>query len=161
MKKIISSATAFALLLPMLLTPSVSAAGEAVSYSRKEVTGYLFGMDSSETFSCLFRPDMNIPYISAADFLNQIYTAAFTTTKNSDGTYSVTNKNGAKLLDGDGNPLLSINFYGLSPPAHSASTSSQTALRPQEVQSIFISLIIWSSAVVMLSDFFITCSSKS
>lgn len=99
MKKIISSATAFALLLPMLLTPSVSAAGEAVSYSRKEVTGYLFGMDSSETFSCLFRPDMNIPYISAADFLNQIYTAAFTTTKNSDGTYSVTNKNGAMVVD--------------------------------------------------------------
>lgn len=71
----------------------------AVTYEKKDVTAYIFAADEQETFTCLFRPDMNLPYINATDYLNTIYYEEFSTVDNSNGTYTISNKNGGFVVD--------------------------------------------------------------
>ncbi len=101
MKRIILPALAALVLTATMIIPHTTAAvaGKSVTFKDKNVTAYLFNSDSKKSLRCLFRTDMNLPYINAADYLNQIYAAKFTTEKNDDGTYNVYNKNGSIIVN--------------------------------------------------------------
>lgn len=100
MKRIVSSLLAVMILAAMLIMPAaVFAEDEYVDYEEKNVTAYMFNSKTKKTFSCLFREDMKLPFINAADYLNQIYTESFKTTDNEDGTYTISNKNGKFVVD--------------------------------------------------------------
>ena len=100
MKKILSPVLAVLMLAAMLVLPATAdAAGEKVTYQKKDVTAYLFDKDTKKTMTCLFRPDMNLPYINATDYLNQIYTVEFKTADNGDGTFTISDKNGGFTVD--------------------------------------------------------------
>ena len=100
MKKILSPVLAVLMLAAMLVLPATAnAAGEKVTYQKKDVTAYLFDKDTKKAMTCLFRPDMNLPYINATDYLNQIYTVEFKTADNGDGTFTISDKNGGFTVD--------------------------------------------------------------
>ena len=101
MKKLVSAALALITASTMLIMPATcsEAAGKNISYEKREVTAYIFDGDTEKTFTCLFRPDMNIPFISATDYLNQIYYSKFNTRSNGDGTYTVYNEIGEFVVD--------------------------------------------------------------
>lgn len=88
------------LMISAVIVPASAAAGDKGSFKKKTVTAYLFNKKDTEKISCLFFDDMpNIPYISADDYLNQIYTVEFSTEDNRNGTYTVKCANGEMLVD--------------------------------------------------------------
>lgn len=97
----------FSILLALILTVtavvpalSASAAGEEEPYEVKTLTTYLYGKDQPSTTDALFTQQLpTIPYLNAADFFDHIYKVDFTASKNPDGTYSVTSKNGTMIVD--------------------------------------------------------------
>ena len=109
MKRLIALAIGFALLTSAAAVPA-SAEVEKASYENKEVTGYLFDLDTKKTFDCLFRTDLNLPYISAEDYLDQLFTVDFSTSENSDGTYTVYNKNGSMVVNPE-KDTVHFNFF--------------------------------------------------
>ena len=102
MKRIFSLLLSVILLAACVLTAGAAVEGGSVSYTSREVTAYLYGMDDSLTLKCLFRSDLpTVPYISAVDYLNQLYIVPFSCEQNSDGTYSVSDCNGEMIVDVD------------------------------------------------------------
>ena len=86
--------------VPAAAAPAVIATGDAVSYRAEELTAYLYSKDDTVSMSCLFRADLpTVPYIGAVDYLNQLYTVAFTSKKNPDGTFTVSDPNGEMIVD--------------------------------------------------------------
>lgn len=101
MKRILSFIISAMLLTSAFCAPA-SAAAEPISYKTAKVTAHLYSEDETETFTCLFRSDLPaVPYIGASDYLNQLYTVEFTTAKNSDGTFTVSDKYGDMVVDAD------------------------------------------------------------
>ena len=87
-----------AVLLLTAFPVSVAAANQ--TYQTKDVTAYLYSMDSKTKLECMFNDDLSsVPYVDAADYLNQIFTVSFTESKGDDGVYSVTSKNGTMTVD--------------------------------------------------------------
>ena len=91
MKRLLSLVLAVIMPVVTLIMP-VARVQAAVTYEKKDVTAYIFAADEQETFTCLFRPDMNLPYINATDYLNTIYYEEFSTVDNSNGTYTISTK---------------------------------------------------------------------
>ena len=98
MKRLLSLVLAVIMPVVTLIMP-VARVQAAVTYEKKDVTACIFAADEQETFTCLFRPDMNLPYINATDYLNTIYYEEFSTVDNSNGTYTISNKNGGFVVD--------------------------------------------------------------
>lgn len=87
-----------AVLLLTAFPVSVSAADRA--YQKKDVTAYLYSTDSETNLECLFLDELpSVPYVDAADYLNQIFTVSFTESKGDDGVYTVKSENGAMTVD--------------------------------------------------------------
>lgn len=69
-------------------------------YEIKELTAYLFDMDHTAGYDCLFSnilPDM--PYMDAAEYLNNIYAVDFVESENSEGTFTVSSAGGTMTID--------------------------------------------------------------
>ena len=63
----------------------VSAFALEDGFEKKSVKAYLFSMDKSEELECLFSQALpEVPYISAEDYLDRIYTVDFTTASSGD-----------------------------------------------------------------------------
>ena len=100
MKRLLSLILTGTILLFTAALPAGAIPDRKVSYMQKDVTAYLFGMEEKTTLSCLFRDDLpTVPYVRAMDFLDQLYTVKFTCQKNSDGTFTVSDKNGGMVVD--------------------------------------------------------------
>lgn len=100
------SVSIISLLLALLLvfstvgTLGVFADGEEEGYSRKEVTGYIFSLESEKTFECIFKNALpEVPYIDVLDYLNVVFIDEFGIAKNEDGTYTVTSSGGTMDVD--------------------------------------------------------------
>lgn len=101
MKKLLSLIMSAAILLSAA-GALPSAAADDISYSHRDVTAYLFAKDKTVTMTCLFRDDLpGVPYLSAVDYLNQLYTVPFNCVQHSDGTFSVSDQNGEMIVDVD------------------------------------------------------------
>lgn len=69
-------------------------------YAIRELTAYLFDMDHTAGYDCLFSDALpDVPYMDAAEYLSNIYTVAFAETENADGTYTVSSENGTMTID--------------------------------------------------------------
>ncbi len=102
MKKILSIVLTTLILVASLATAPISATADPISYSEKEVEAYLFSMDDTATFTCLFRDDIpDLLYIDAVDYLNQLYNVEFTEEETADGIITVSNKNGSFIVDAE------------------------------------------------------------
>lgn len=102
MKKLLSLLLAAIMLAAGAVTAGAAVEGGSVSYTSREVTAYLYGTDDTLTMKCLFRSDLpTVPYISAVDYLNQLYTEPFTCVGNGDGTYTVSDSYGEMTVDVD------------------------------------------------------------
>ena len=100
MKKLLSVLLILSLLFSHAAVLSSAAPADSVSYKSKQVTAYLYSMDETKNMTCLFRDDLPmIPYISAVDFLNQLYTVEFKCRKDPEGTYTVSDVNGEMVVD--------------------------------------------------------------
>lgn len=100
MKKTISLALIILLLAVSAIAPLSPAAASKINYEKKEITAHLFNDKDSVQLSCLFLPTMpDVPYVSADDYLNQLYEIKFTTVDNRDGTYTVESDNGKMTVD--------------------------------------------------------------
>ncbi len=88
------------LLICAAIVPASATAENNRKSQKKSVTTYLFKMDDTTKLDCLFFDDLpDVPYISADDYLNQIYTVKYTTTDHKNGTYTVKCDNGEMLVD--------------------------------------------------------------
>ena len=100
MKRILAYMLTVMILAAALIIPATVSADDANAYYEEhQVTAYLYDAKTKKNFTCMFREDMNLPYISAEDYLDQVYTAKFKTTENDDGTFTVSNKNGGFKVD--------------------------------------------------------------
>ena len=96
-KSFVSILTIVALLLGAFGAISVNATDPV--YAAKDVTAYMFSVESTKTLTCLFRDDLpEVPYINPMDYLNIIYADQFTEARNDDGTYTITNAYGAEMV---------------------------------------------------------------
>ena len=78
---------------------------------------YLYSMNHAATTDALFTRQLpTIPYLDAEDFFDHIYTVDFSTSKNADGTYSITSENGVMVADAEKDTLYfdGFEFYILS-----------------------------------------------
>lgn len=67
---------------------------------KRSVTAYRYSMEDTAGIECLFTSDLpDVPYISAIDYVSNIYDDIFTETRNDDGTYTMTNPNGKMVVD--------------------------------------------------------------
>ena len=90
----LSAALAVCTAAPM----TVSAAPDGIV--RKELKTYIFSNDKTGTISCVFSSSLpDVPYITAEDYLSTITDGSFTGSKNADGTFSVSNKNGKMIVN--------------------------------------------------------------
>ena len=108
---------------------SVSAAGEEDLYEIKTLPTYLYSKDKATTTDALFTKELpTIPYLDAENFFDHIYTVDYTTTKNPDGTYSVTSKNGTMIVDVEKDTLHFDAFekFIISDPALEGSSMDNT-----------------------------------
>lgn len=88
------------LLICAAIVPASATAENNRKFQKKSVTAYLFKMDDTTKLDCLFFDDLpDVPYVSADDYLNQIYTVKYTTTDHKNGTYTVKCDNGEMLVD--------------------------------------------------------------
>lgn len=101
MKRLLSILLAMVLMVTAVIPAlSVAATGEEEPYEVKTLTTYVYSKDQATATDALFTKQLpTLPYLDAADFLDRIYTVDFTTTKNQDGTYSVTSQNGTMVVD--------------------------------------------------------------
>ena len=85
---------------------------EEVTVEKKEVNAYVYSLENTKTFECLFRSDLpDVPYIDVIDYLNVIYTDEFTESANEDGTFTVTNVNGYTMVVDPGNDTVFFENY--------------------------------------------------
>ena len=97
MRRIISALAAAVILISSVF--SVTAAG-GDGLEAKQITVYLYSLEETDTFDCLFKDGVDLPYIAPEDFLNVAYVSDFSTVKNSDGTFTVTSPdNGDMVID--------------------------------------------------------------
>ena len=88
------------LLFSCAALPVTAAPSGGVSYKNKQVTAYLYSKSEKKEMTCLFRDDLpTVPYVSAVDYLNQLYTVEFKSRKNADGTFTVSDVNGEMVVD--------------------------------------------------------------
>lgn len=67
---------------------------------KRAVTAYRYSMDDSTTIECIFTADLpDMPYIRAIDYLSNVFIENFTETKNDDGTYTISTKNGSMVVN--------------------------------------------------------------
>lgn len=100
MKKATSLLLSLILLISAAIVPVSATADSKRKYQRKSVTAYLFKKDDTAKLDCLFFDDLpDVPYVSADDYLNRIYTVKFTTTDHKNGSYTVKCDNGEMLVD--------------------------------------------------------------
>lgn len=95
MKKIIS----ILIVAAMFISVPLAVAAANGKYEKRDVTAYLFSPDETAELECLFEKDVNLPYIKPEDFLDRAYEIDFSTKKNSDGTFTVSNEYGDMLID--------------------------------------------------------------
>ena len=90
MKKILTIISA---LLVIIFAASAAVPALALDddkYIEKEVTAYMYSMDKTETFTCLFNSDLpDVPFMDVIDFLSKTYILERTLIDNGDGTYTV------------------------------------------------------------------------
>ena len=87
-------------LFTLIFTNSIVKANDEPTYSPKDITVYSFGLDNSNKFTCLFREDLpEVPFVNVENFLEQLYTTDYTTTKQSSDIYIVSCKNGEMEID--------------------------------------------------------------
>lgn len=101
-----------------LVTSSCAAltvsAADADSITKKAVTTYLYSMDKQTELECLFTEELpEVPYIDPEDYMDHVFTVDAMETKNSDGTYSVTNRNGTMVIDPNADTVYYENFERL------------------------------------------------
>ena len=88
------------LLILAAIIPASATAESKRKHQKKSVTAYLYKENDTTKLDCLFFDDLpNVPYVSADDYLNQIYTVKFTTTDSKNGVYTVKCENGEMLVD--------------------------------------------------------------
>ena len=82
-------------LFTLIITNSTVKANDEPTYSPKDITVYSFGLNNSNTFTCLFREDLpEVPFVNVEEFLEELYILNYTTTKQSNDIYIVSCKNG-------------------------------------------------------------------
>ena len=87
-------------LFTLIITNSTVEANNEHTYSPQDITVYSFGLDNSNTFTCLFREDLpEVPFVNVENFLEQLYTIDYTTTKQSNDSYIISCKNGEMEID--------------------------------------------------------------
>ena len=87
-------------LCTLIFTNSTVKANDEPTYSPKDITVYSFGLDNPNTFTCLFREDLpEVPFVNVENFLEQLYTVDYTTTKQSNDSYIISCKNGEMEID--------------------------------------------------------------
>ena len=97
-KKTVSIVLTFVLVIS-LAVPSLTV-GATETIVTKNLTTYLYSIDQQTEMECLFTSALpEIPYIDAADYLNQIYNDGFTETNNGDGTYTVSCPDASMVID--------------------------------------------------------------
>lgn len=92
---------------------TVNAAGsEAIT--KRTVPTYLYDMDHQIGLECLFTSELpEVAYIDAEDYLDHLYSVDAVETKNPDGTFTVSNKNGAMVIDPSADTISYENFEKL------------------------------------------------
>ena len=87
-------------LFTLIFTNPTVKANDELTYSPKDITVYSFGLDNSNTFTCLFRKDLpEVPFVNVENFLEQLYTVDYTTTKQSNDNYIISCENGEMKID--------------------------------------------------------------
>ncbi|MBR3249622.1 MAG: hypothetical protein IKF83_02865 [Clostridia bacterium] len=87
-------------LLTLIITNSTVKANNEPTYLPKDITAYSFGLENSNTFTCLFRDDLpEVPFVNVENFLEELYTLNYTTTKQSNDIYIVSCENGEMEID--------------------------------------------------------------
>ena len=130
MKRLISILLSMMLMVTAVIPAlSVSAAGDdepgGEPYEVRSLTTYVYSKDNAATTVALFTQQLpTIPYLDAADFFDHIYTPDFTTTKNPDGTFSITSKNGTMVVDTEKDTLYfdAFEHFIISDPVIEGST---------------------------------------
>ena len=114
MKRTTSLILAFILLAAAAILPAGASADNKGGFTKSEVTAYLFSKEKTDRITCLFFDELpDVPYISAEDYLNCIYTVEFTTVDNHNGTYTVKSDNGEMLVDPSKDTVHFDNFEDL------------------------------------------------
>ena len=88
-----------ALVMPIASSAYVFAA-EDDTIEKKSVNAYLYNMEKTTLVDCLFTSSLpEVPYIKASDYMDNVLTTKVSETKNDDGTFTFTNKNGSMTVD--------------------------------------------------------------
>lgn len=101
MKRLLSVLMIVTLLLSCgAALPTAAAPAGSINYKNKDLTAYLYSKSEKKTMTCLFRDDLPmIPYVSAVDYLDQLYEVEFKCRKDSQSTFTVSNVNGEMVVD--------------------------------------------------------------
>ena len=112
MKKLISLIIAAVLTaFAVCSAPASAASDNQVKYETIKVTAHLYSDDDTESLTCLFRSDLpSVPYIGVTDYLSQLYEVKFSTLKNGDGTFTISDKYGSMTVDVD-KDLITFDSY--------------------------------------------------
>ena len=99
MKRLLSVLLAVVLLC-CTVTPAISAADKKPDYQKTKITAHLFDEDDPAELDCLIRSDLpTIPYLSAADFLDQILTEKVRETDKGGGVFTISNGEYDMVID--------------------------------------------------------------
>ena len=101
---------------------------EAINYTKKEVNAYPLDEKKPLKFSCLFREDLpDIPYISAEDYFNQLFTEKVSVKKGENGTVTFTNGGFNMTMDAEKDTLSSDSIECFVMANHKAYADSAEA----------------------------------
>ena len=100
MKKTLSvSCILLALTVLFAALGAVAASAQLPEFTKESVTAYVFELDQTREFECLFLDDLpDVPYLQPVDYLNVIYLDPFTVESNGSGVYTVTNAYSATMV---------------------------------------------------------------
>ena len=107
---------------------SATAPQKKVEYTKKDVNAYPLGEKEPLVFSSLFREDLpDVPFISAEDYLNQLFTKKLGVKKGDNGTVTFTNAGFTLTIDAENDTVSSDCIEGFVLANHKVYAESDGA----------------------------------
>ena len=107
---------------------SAPAPQKKVEYTKKDVNAYPLGEKEPLVFSSLFREDLpDVPFISAEDYLNQLFTEKLGVKKGDNGTVTFTNAGFTLTIDAENDTVSSDCIEGFVLANHKVYAESDGA----------------------------------
>ena len=67
--------------------------------SHRYISAYLYEVDNVDSLYCYMKDDVPVPYVAIDDYLDRVYTVDFSSEKQGDGIYRISNSNGYMIVD--------------------------------------------------------------